>query len=292
MQVRRALRNGRGEASGRGASWITWGRLRVTEQHGVDIGPHPHIGLQTVTWLFDGEILHRDSLGSEQLIRPGQLNLMTAGHGVSHAEEGPAGIEVRSTACSCGLLNPTHARRAPAFEHHADLPALELEHGAATVIVGQLGDVTSPARRDSDHVGVELDLGHGTSVVPLDPAAEYALVVADGAVSVGGRDIGPGGLAYLGMGRDELALTVTATGRGLLIGGIPLDQPLLMWWNFVARTARRSRRRTTTGPPRASGSAPWTRGCRGSRPTRPCGTRCRGDIQHSRRPDGQRDGVE
>ncbi len=91
-------------------------------------------------------------------------------------------------------------------------PSLELEHGAATVIVGQLGDVTSPARRDSDHVGVELDLRHGTSVVPLDPAAEYALVVADGAVSVGGRDIGPGGLAYLGMGRDELALTVTATG--------------------------------------------------------------------------------
>ncbi len=115
-------------------------------------------------------------------------------------------------------------------------PPLELEHGAATVIVGQLGDVTSPARRDSDHVGVELDLRHGTSVVPLDPAAEYALVVADGAVSVGAREIGPGGLAYLGMGRDELALTVTATGRGLLIGGIPLDQPLLMWWNFVART--------------------------------------------------------
>ncbi len=89
------------------------------------------------------------------------------------------------------------------------------------MIVGRLDDVTSPARRDSDHVGVELDLRRGTSVVPLDPAAEYALVLADGAVSVGGREIGPGGLAYLGMGRDELALSVTAIGRGTLIGGIP-----------------------------------------------------------------------
>ena len=90
--------------------------------------------------------------------------------------------------------------------------------------------------------------GHGTSVVPLDPAAEYAVGGRRWSGERRAREIGPGGLAYLGMGRDELALTVTATGRGLLIGGIPLDQPLLMWWNFVARTARRSRRRTTTGP--------------------------------------------
>lgn len=213
------------------------GPALVTEQHGVDIGPHPHIGLQTVTWLFDGEILHRDSLGSEQLIRPGQLNLMTAGHGVSHAEEATGRYRGALHGMQLWVAQPDTTRHGPAaFEHHADLPSLELEHGAGKVIVGQLDDVTSPARRDSDHVGVELDLRRGTSVVPLDPAAEYALVLADGAVSVGGREIGPGGLGYLGMGRDELALSVTATGRGLLIGGIPLDQPLLMWWNFVART--------------------------------------------------------
>ena len=237
MQVRRALPRRTRRSVGAWCFVDHMGPALVTEQHGVDIGPHPHIGLQTVTWLFDGEILHRDSLGSEQLIRPGQLNLMTAGHGVSHAEEATGRYRGALHGMQLWVAQPDTTRHGPpAFEHHADLPSLELEHGAGTVIVGQLDDVTSPARRDSDHVGVELDLRRGTSVVPLDPAAEYALVLADGAVSVGGREIGPGGLAYLGMGRDELALSVTATGRGLLIGGIPLDQPLLMWWNFVART--------------------------------------------------------
>lgn len=237
MQVRRALPQRARRSVGAWCFVDHMGPARVTEQHGVDIGPHPHIGLQTVTWLFDGEILHRDSLGSEQMIRPGQLNLMTAGHGVSHAEEATGTYRGVLHGMQLWVAQPDSTRDGPpAFEHHAALPTLELEHGAATVIVGQLGDVSSPARRDSDHVGVELDLRHGTSVVPLDPAAEFAVVVADGTVSVGARDIGPGGLAYLGMGRDELALTVTATGRGLLIGGTPHDEPVLMWWNFVART--------------------------------------------------------
>ena len=112
----------------------------VTEQHGVDIGPHPHIGLQTVTWLFDGEILHRDSLGSEQLIRPGQLNLMTAGHGVSHAEEATGRYRGVLHGMQLWVAQPDTTRDGPpAFEHHAVLPTLELEHGTGTVIVGRLG---------------------------------------------------------------------------------------------------------------------------------------------------------
>jgi redox-sensitive bicupin YhaK (pirin superfamily) len=193
--------------------------------------------LQTVTWLIEGEILHRDSLGSEQVIRPGQLNLMTAGHGVSHAEEATGGYRGVLHGVQLWVAQPDATRDGPpAFEHHAVLPVLELENGAGSVIVGQLGEVASPARRDSDHVGADLDLHHGTSVVPLDPKAEYALVVVEGAVRVGAREVEPGGLAYLGTGRDELALTVTANARAVLIGGIPLDEPLLMWWNFVART--------------------------------------------------------
>jgi redox-sensitive bicupin YhaK (pirin superfamily) len=205
--------------------------------HGMDVRPHPHINLATVTYLFDGEILHRDSLGSEQVIRPGQLNLMTAGHGVSHAEEATGRYRGVLHGMQLWIAQPDATRHGPpAFEHHADLPAFELEHGVATVVVGQLGDVRSPARRDSDHVGIALHLGRGASVIPLDPAAEYALVVAVGAMRVGVREVEPGGLAYLGTGRDELALTLSAPASGLLIGGIPLDGPLLMWWNFVART--------------------------------------------------------
>ncbi|MGH9132407.1 MAG: pirin family protein [Ilumatobacteraceae bacterium] len=213
------------------------GPASVTEDRGVDIGPHPHIGLQTVTWLFEGEIVHRDSLGSEQLIRAGQLNLMTAGHGVSHSEEATGRYRGVLHGMQLWVAQPDATRDGrPAFEHHGALPVLELDCGTGTVIVGQIGDVASPARRDSDHVGIDLDLHHGTSVVPLDPASEYALVVAGGAIRVGARDIEPGGLGYLGTGRDELALTVTAPARALLIGGVPLEQPLLMWWNFVART--------------------------------------------------------
>lgn len=237
VQVRRALPQRARRSVGAWCFVDHIGPALVSAQRGVDIGPHPHIGLQTVTWLIDGEILHRDSLGSEQVIRPGQLNLMTAGHGVSHAEEKTVGYRGVLHGVQLWVAQPDATRDDhPAFEHHAVLPALDLENGAGRVIVGQLGDVTSPARRDSDHVGVDLDLRHGTSVVPLDPAAEYALVVVGGAVRVGAREVEPGGLAYLGMGRDELALTVTDVARALLIGGIPLDEPLLMWWNFVART--------------------------------------------------------
>ncbi|HEX4982499.1 MAG TPA: pirin family protein [Ilumatobacteraceae bacterium] len=237
VRVRRALPQRTRRSVGAWCFVDHMGPAMVTEQRGVDIGPHPHIGLQTVTWVIEGEILHRDSLGSEQVIRPGQLNLMTAGHGVSHAEEATGGYRGVLHGVQLWVAQPGATRDGPpVFEHHAVLPVLELENGAGSVIVGQLGDVTSPARRDSDHVGADLDLHHGTSVVPLDPKAEYALVVVEGAVRVGAREVEPGGLGYLGTGRDELALTVTATARALLIGGIPLDEPLLMWWNFVART--------------------------------------------------------
>jgi redox-sensitive bicupin YhaK (pirin superfamily) len=213
------------------------GPVAVTAEHGVDIGPHPHIGLQTVTWLFEGEVLHRDSIGSEQVVRPGQLNLMTAGGGVSHSEEATGRYHGVLHGMQLWVAQPDATRHGPpAFEHHAALPASELEHGQATVIVGALDGVASPARRDTDHVGIDLDLWHGTSVVPLDPSAEYALAVAVGAVHVGAQGIEPGGLAYLGTGRDELALTVTAPARALLVGGTPLAEPPLMWWNFVART--------------------------------------------------------
>jgi quercetin 2,3-dioxygenase len=213
------------------------GPAAVTEAEGVDIGPHPHIGLQTVTWLLSGEVLHRDSLGSEQLIRPGQLNLMTAGAGIAHAEESTGRYRGMLHGAQLWVAQPEATRHgASAFEHHAELPRVELDHGTSTVLVGTFSGATSPARRDTDHVGVELDLRAGTTVVPLRPAHEHALIVLDGAVMVDGLPIEPGVLAYLGCRRDELAVLTEAPARALVIGGAPFEEPVLMWWNFVART--------------------------------------------------------
>jgi redox-sensitive bicupin YhaK (pirin superfamily) len=213
------------------------GPAEVGEDGGIDIGPHPHIGLQTVTWLHAGEVLHRDSLGSEKLIRPGELNLMTAGNGVVHAEERTGRYRGRLEGVQLWVAQPGETRHGTAaFEHHAALPQVELEEAVATVLVGTLAGVTSPARRDTDHVGVDLVLRPGTSTVPLEPGHEHALVCTSGAVEVQGTAVGPGRLAYLGAGRDELVLRAAADSRVLLLGGPPFPEAVLMWWNFVART--------------------------------------------------------
>lgn len=205
---------------------------------GLDIGPHPHIGLQTVTWLLDGAVLHRDSLGSEQLIRPGQLNLMTAGHGVSHSEE--------TTGVHTGALHgiqlwvalPEATRDGgAAFEHHAALPQVELGAGAiGTVLIGSFAGERSPARADTDHLGADLALPAGRTVVPLTAGAEHALIVLDGSAAVDGSPIAPGQLGLLGLGRDEVAVEADGPARVVLLGGTPFADELVMWWNYVART--------------------------------------------------------
>jgi redox-sensitive bicupin YhaK (pirin superfamily) len=213
------------------------GPMTATPEVGADIGPHPHTGLQTVTWLTAGELLHRDSLGSEQLIRAGQLNLMTAGHGVSHAEQSTGTYAGELGGIQLWVAQPEATRHGPAaFEHHAELPQLELDHGTATVIVGELGDTASPARRDTDHLGAELRLRGGETTVPIHPHHEHALVVLDGAVEVDGTTVTPGHLAYLGTHRDELGLRASEPATAILLGGTPFDERLFMWWNFVART--------------------------------------------------------
>ncbi|OHV51902.1 MarR family transcriptional regulator [Pseudofrankia sp. BMG5.36] len=212
---------------------------------GIDIGPHPHTSLHTVTWLLAGEVRHLDSLGSEQVVRPGQLNLMTAGHGVVHAEEG---TDYRGALHGVQLwvAQPEATRHGPAaFEHHAELPRVEIGDAVATVLVGELAGAASPARRDTEMVGADLALRPGRAVLPLRPGFEYALVVTEGAVRVGNGSAPAAGiqavartgqLAYLGAGRDELALDATEPARVLLLGGAPFEEPIVMWWNFVGRS--------------------------------------------------------
>ena len=237
FQVRRALpRRGR-RTVGPWCFADHMGPANVTENAGLDVGPHPHIGLQTVTWLLDGQVLHRDSIGSEQVISPGQLNLMTAGGGVTHSEEATGHYRGELEGIQLWVAQPDATRTGPpAFEHHTTLPVLDLEHGAATVLTGTLMGTTSPARTDSPLVGAELSLERGTSVVGLRPEWEYALVVLRGALSVAGNRLEPGRLGYLGEERDELLVEASADTRAILLGGAPFEEQILMWWNFVARS--------------------------------------------------------
>jgi redox-sensitive bicupin YhaK (pirin superfamily) len=216
------------------------GPATVSDPATMGIGPHPHTGLQTVTWLLSGELRHRDSLGSDQIIRPGQLNLMTAGNGVAHAEEAND-YRGEFQGVQLWVAQPEATRHGDAaFEHHTELPRFDLDHGEAGVLVGTSNGAASTARHDTDHVGVDLVLAAGTSTIALEPGHEHALVVFEGAVWVGGVSDGtvvePGHLAYLGAGRDELAITAREPARALLIGGTPFESPIVMWWNFVARS--------------------------------------------------------
>jgi hypothetical protein len=236
MRVRRALPRRDRRTVGAWCFADHAGPVTVSETAGPDIGPHPHIGLQTVTWLVAGQLLHRDSLGSEQLIRPGQLNLMTAGQGVAHAEESTAGYTGELHGIQLWVAQPEATRHdKPAFEHHAELPQVEIGDAVATVLVGSLQEELSPARRDTDHVGVDLQLRQGAATLPLQRAYEYAVVVLQGAITIAGSPVVPGELAYLGLGRDEVQLAADASSRLLLLGGVPFESPVLMWWNFVAR---------------------------------------------------------
>jgi redox-sensitive bicupin YhaK (pirin superfamily) len=213
------------------------GPVRVTEDHGLDIGPHPHTGLHTVTWLVAGEVLHRDSLGTEQLIAPGQLNLMTAGRGVSHSEEAASGYRGILHGVQLWVAQPEQTRFGePAFAHHAALPRLELGASTLTVLAGALDGVTSPARQDSPLVGVDAVVRPGVSVWPLQPGFEHALVVLSGEVAIDDRPVRADQFAYLGLGREELVLDALEPARVLLLGGTPFGERVLMWWNFVART--------------------------------------------------------
>ena len=213
------------------------GPATVSEESGLDVGPHPHVGLQTVTWLLDGQALHRDSLGSEQVIAPGQLNLMTAGDGVVHSEEATGHYRGQLEGIQLWVAQPEVTRHAAAgFEHHTDLPRVDLSGVTATVLTGEFGEFISPARHDTPLAGIDIDCHGGVSDLPLHPDWEYAAVVLRGALQVEGHVLTPGHLGYLGDGRDELRLDAEPGTRALLLGGVPFGEEIVMWWNFVARS--------------------------------------------------------
>ncbi len=218
----------------------SYGPLGFPSGKPMDVAPHPHIGLQTVSWLLEGEVRHHDSLGLTGLARPGALNLMTAGRGIAHSEETPTENAGRLWGVQLWVALPEAAREIePAFEHHATVPSLDVEGGHASVILGRLAGVTAPGRTYSELVGAEIRAWPAGRVsVPLEQGFEHALVLLEGACRLDGQQLVGDTLYYLGSGRRDLVLAAEAAGlRALLLGGAPLEETILMWWNFVGRSA-------------------------------------------------------
>jgi redox-sensitive bicupin YhaK (pirin superfamily) len=212
-----------------------FGPIGVTAERTMTVGPHPHIGLHTVTWLLEGEALHSDSLGNQQPIRPGQLNLMTSGRGIAHAEDARGRWSGSMDGVQLWAAQPEATRHhPPSFAHYAELPHVDLRTGRATVLIGELGGARSPADADSALVGVDI-VGRGPLELPLDPTFEYAIAVLQGSVRMAEAEVVTDQLAYIGMGRDTLVLAFGNGSRVLLLGGEPFPEEIAMWWNFVAR---------------------------------------------------------
>jgi redox-sensitive bicupin YhaK (pirin superfamily) len=205
---------------------------------GMQVPPHPHVGLQTVSWLLEGTVHHRDSLGSDQVIRPGELGLMTAGAAITHAEQSPVPHPALLHGVQLWVALPGASLSvAPAWEHHAVLPVVRDRGLSATVIMGTLAGATSPGNAYSPVVGADLALAPAADVLlPLEPEFEHAVLVMSGAIDVDGSTLTPGAMIYLGCARRELRLASVAGARVLLLGGAPFEEQIVMWWNFVARS--------------------------------------------------------
>lgn len=213
------------------------GPAQFAPGHGLHVGPHPHIGLQTFTWMIEGEVLHRDSLGYEQVIKPGQVNLMTAGRGIAHSEDAVTDGG-RLHAAQLWIALPESERyREPDFKNYARLPVIEHRGFRVTVLAGSAFGQVSPVRVYSPLVGLDLAAPRAAhAIVVLNPQFEYAALVLQGRTHVAGAPLEPGVLLYLGTGRDSLELECPDAAQILLLGGEPFGESILLWWNFVART--------------------------------------------------------
>lgn len=225
---------------------------------GMQVGPHPHIGLQTFTWMIQGEVLHRDSLGSEQIIRPGQVNLMTAGRGIAHSEESQT-VHVHAAQLWIALPD-SHRHIAPRFQHYPDLPRTRVDDFDVTVLAGEALGRTSPAQVHSPLMGVDLHApGHASPArarMPLRQDFEHAVMSLSGHVEVEGQHLPEQELIYLPAGTKAVNLQCAPDSRLLIIGGEPMDEAILLWWNFVARTTEEMQQARTQWEAEAASSAP------------------------------------
>jgi hypothetical protein len=238
FEIRRALPNRHRRMVGAWCFLDHAGPADYAAGRGLAVGPHPHIGLQTFSWMIEGRILHTDSLGYRQWIHPGQVNLMTAGRGISHAEDSPHDEPGRFQLAQLWIALPDAERhREPSFHHYAQLPVLERDGFRITVLAGSFSGERAPAEVFSPLVGIDLaatDMARTTC--ELDQSFEYGAMVLEGEARIGGEPLRTGALLYIAPGRSEVAIEAGRGARLLLLGGAPFGEEILLWWNFVART--------------------------------------------------------
>lgn len=243
MLIRRALPHRERRMIGAWCFLDHAGPVDVAEGPGMRVAPHPHIGLQTFSWLIEGEVLHRDSLGYEQLLLPGQVNLMTAGRGIAHSEESPPQRSARLQLAQLWIALPDSRRHmAPAFEHYPVLPRCGVGGFETTLLVGEFGPQTSPVQVFSPLLAIDFACTAAASgTLPLRSDFEHGVLVLEGEIRLDVPGSAPqtleaGMLFYLPPGHAELGIGSAASGRFLLIGGAPFEEDVLLWWNFVARS--------------------------------------------------------
>ncbi|WP_180049484.1 pirin family protein [Acinetobacter sp. YH12144] len=213
------------------------GPVHFPQGDGLDVGPHPHIGLQTFTWMIDGTMMHTDSLGTHQLIQPKQVNLMTAGYGISHTEVAPESETQMHAAQLWIALPDDKINMAPQFDHYPELPVVTQDGIELTVLVGEFLQTKSPVKVHSELLGVDLRGSESQStVLPLNPKFEYGFMALEGTASVNGHELNEDNMVVLEPGLTQVKIDLHAGGRVLLLGGEPFESPILLWWNFVGRT--------------------------------------------------------
>jgi redox-sensitive bicupin YhaK (pirin superfamily) len=238
MTVRRTLPQRRRSLIGAWCFADHYGPDDVASSGGMDVPPHPHTGLQTVSWLFAGDVEHRDSGGNHALVRPGEMNLMTGGRGICHSEVSTPGTEVLH-GVQLWVALPEHARDAPRdLQHHVPAP-LRIDGATVRVFLGTLLGHTSPVRTFTPLVGAELTLDPGAVVaLDVDPTFEHGVLADTAGLSLEGTPLGRADLGFIGPGPTTLSLANgdNQPGRLLLLGGTPFEEDILMWWNFVGRS--------------------------------------------------------
>lgn len=209
----------------------------AVDESGMQVGPHPHTCLQTFTWMLAGEVLHRDSLGSRQVIRPGEVNLMTAGHGICHTEESiltaEAGRELH--AAQLWIALPEEQQDcAPAFEHYPDLPTRHEQGVQLTVLIGEYDGTQAPTRHFSPILGLDIHFAQDSEItLNLNRQFEHGITGLIGHFQVNGERFAQDELAVLANGVSHVTIAAQAGTRLLVIGGEPLAKPITIWWNYV-----------------------------------------------------------
>ena len=215
-----------------------FGPLTFTDSKPMNVLPHPHIGLQTVTWLLEGEVLHTDCINSEAVVRPGGVNIMTAGNGIAHAEMTPKDNSGRLDGIQLWTALPEKDRNIePTFDSFQEVPKIDILGGIIHLFAGSFEKITSPGSYYSEILGMEIEIFSGKQVeIKINPKFEHAALVLSGDCILDGQDLEMQIMYYLGPNRHCVSLQSAHGSRVLLIGGVPFQEKILMWWNFVART--------------------------------------------------------